>query len=136
MTKTLKMLSVATVLGLTVLGGAATAKPALKDVTYVREGIIVAGMAYELSENCSSVSARLLRGISYLYSLRDHAKELGYSNNEIDAYINDKAEENRLTVIARGRLADKGVIAGQEATYCDVARSEMAAGTVVGNLLR
>lgn len=121
--------------GLSALGGAVAAKPALKDVAYVREGIIAAGMAYELSEKCGSVSARMIRGLNYLYSLRNHAKGLGYTSGEIDAYINDKVEENRLTGIARARLAAKGTVAGQEATYCNVARAEMAAGSTIGNLL-
>ena len=123
-------------LGLSAFGGAAAAKPALKDVTYVREGIITAGMAYELSEKCGNVSARLIRGVNYLYSLRNFAKSLGYTSAEIDAYVDDKAEENRLAAIARARLADKGTVAGQEATYCAVALAEMSAGSAVGNLLR
>lgn len=131
-----KAFALAATLGLVTFSGAAAAKPALKDVAHVREGIITTGMAYELSEKCGSVRARMIRGLNFLYSLRNHARELGYSNAEIDAYINDKAEENRLVAIARTRLANKGAVPGNEASYCAVARSEIAAGSAVGDLLR
>ena len=114
----------------------AHAQTPLKDVAYVRDGIIYVGMAYELSERCDDLSARLFRGISYLNSLRNHARELGYSEAEIDAYVNDDAEKDRLEGIARTALADLGVIEGDEASYCAVGRAQIAANTRVGWLLR
>ena len=114
----------------------AQAQTPLKDVAYVRDGIIYVGMAYELSERCDDLSARLFRGISYLNSLRNHARELGYSEAEIDAYVNDDAEKDRLEGIARTALADLGVIEGDEASYCAVGRAQIAANTRVGWLLR
>ena len=114
----------------------AHAQTPLKDVAHVRDGIIYVGMAYELSERCDDLSARLFRGISYLNSLRNHARELGYSEAEIDAYVNDDAEKDRLEGIARTALADLGVIEGDEASYCAVGRAQIAANTRVGWLLR
>lgn len=116
--------------------GASSAKPALKDVTFVREGIIATGMAFEISKKCGSISPRYFRGVSYLNSLKDHAASLGYSDSEIDAYTNDKAEENRLTVIARSRLSEMGAVTGDEASYCAVGRAEMAKNSAIGRLLR
>jgi len=121
---------------LSVLGGALAAKPALKDVEYVREGIITAGMAIEIGDICPNVSVRLIRGYSFLNSLKSHARSLGYSNDEIDAYTGDKAEEARLKVVARARLAGMGAVSGQPETYCAVGRTEIAAGSQLGRLLR
>ena len=42
-----------------VSAGAASAQTALKDVSYVREGIVNVGMAYEISERCGDLRARL-----------------------------------------------------------------------------
>ena len=72
--------------------GSASAQTALKDVQYIRDGIIHVGMAYQIGESCDSLRARTLRGLGFLNSLRAHASELGYSDDEIDAYVNDKAE--------------------------------------------
>ena len=121
---------------LSVLGGALAAKPALKDVEYVREGIITAGMAIEIGDICPNVSVRLIRGYSFLNGLKAHARSLGYTNDEIDAYTGDDAEEERLKVVARARLADMGAVSGQPETYCTVGRTEIAAGSQLGRLLR
>lgn len=116
--------------------GHLSAQTALKDVAKVRDGIIAVGMAYEISEKCGSINARLFRGLGYLQSLRQHARDLGYTEAEIDAYINDDEEKDRLEAIARGHLATLGVVVGEEATYCAVGREQMAANTRVGWLLR
>ncbi len=126
----------AATLVLVTLGGMSSAKPALKDVAYVREGIIAAGIAYEISEQCGTVSARLFRGISFLNGLKSHARSLGYTEAEIDAYVNDKEEKNRLEAIARDRLSAMGAVNGQAQSYCTVGRSEIAKGSTIGQLLR
>ena len=118
------------------LAGNLSAKPALKDVAHVREGIIAAGIAYEISQQCGDISARLLRGYNYLNSLKDHARDLGYTEAEIDAYVDDDAEKDRHEGIARERLADMGAVTGQAATYCTVGRTEIARGSAIGQLLR
>lgn len=116
--------------------GNLSAQTALKDVAHVREGIIAVGMAVEISDQCGGISPRTLRGINYLRGLQNHARGLGFSQAQIDAYVDDKTEKRRLEGIARGRLADMGVVAGQESTYCAVGRAQISAGTPVGRLLR
>ena len=118
------------------LAGAATAQSALKDEARVRDGIVQVGMAYEISEKCGSLSARTFRGLTYLQELKGYAQERGYSNAEIDAYIDNKQEQRRLEGIARQQLAQLGVVEGQEATYCAAGRDQIARDTRVGWLLR
>jgi len=132
-----RALSIVFVLTLsTASAGLVVAKPALKDVVQVREGLIVAGMAYEVSQKCDGISARLFRGLSFLNSLKKHARDLGYSDAEIDAYVEDNTEKTRLESIARARLASLGVVADQPQSYCLVGQAEIAAGTAIGQLLR
>jgi len=135
MTKTLTIIT-ALSLGIVALAGNLSAQTALKDVAEVRDGIIVVGMAYEISEQCDSISARLFRGVLYLNSLKNRARDLGYSDEEIDAYVNDSDEKRRLEIIAREQLASLGVVQGETSTYCAVGREQIAAQTPVGQLLR
>ncbi|MBU2993810.1 DUF5333 domain-containing protein [Octadecabacter sp. 1_MG-2023] len=116
------------------LSGTASANPG--NVERVTEGLIAAGMAIELDDHCGSVSVRMIRGLNFLQGLKRHLSDLGYSNSEIDQYIDNDAEKDRLEAIARQRLADLGVRRSDPSTYCTVARSQMAAGTQVGQLLR
>ena len=121
-------------LGLALAATSVTANPAT--VSRVTEGLIAAGMAIELDDNCGDVKVRLIRGLNFLQGLKNHLSDLGYSNAEIDAYIDNRTEKDRLEGIARGRLADLGVVVGEPATYCAVAREQMAQGTQIGQLLR
>ena len=135
MTKSRAMIA-ALCIGLAGIAAPVAAQTPLKDQPSVRNGIIYVGMAYELSQKCSSLHARTFRGIGYLQSLKNTASELGYSDAEIDAYVNDRSEKRRLEGIARAQLEALGVVEGQEATYCEVGRAQIAADTRVGWLLR
>lgn len=135
MTKTRAILA-ALSLGLVTLAGGLSAQTALKDQPSVRDGIIYVGMAYEISQKCDSISARTFRGIGYLQSLKNQARNLGYSDADIDAYVNDRAEKKRLEGIARAQLAALGVVEDDPASYCAVGRAQIAEGTRVGWLLR
>lgn len=128
--------TVAMVVGFAVIAGATAARPALRDVEHIREGLISAGIAIEVAVKCSAIDVRLLRGIGFLNGLKSHAQQLGYSKAEIDAYIADKVEKKRLEDIARGRLREKGAVEGQDDTYCAVGRAEIASSTQIGRLLR
>ena len=119
-----------------VLATPAAAQQKLSEVGYVTEGLIAVGIAYEISEVCDGISPRTLRGFAYLNQLRNHAKGLGFSSAEIDAYTDDREEKNRLEAIARKRLADMGAPRGDEAAHCAVGRAEIAKGSTIGYLLR
>lgn len=118
------------------LAGNLSAQSSLRDEPAVRDGIIQVGIAYEIAQQCVSIQARTLRGISYLQSLRTTARELGYNDDEIDAYIDDRSEKRRLEQMARVQLADLGAVEGQPATYCAVGNAQIAAQTRIGWLLR
>ena len=129
-------LILAATMAVVMAAGNLSAKPALRDVAHITEGLIAVGIAYEISQECESLDARFFRGISFLNGLKSHARGLGYSDAEIDAYTDDKQEQNRLEGIARTRLFSLGAIAGQPETYCAVGRAEIAAETPIGRLLR
>ena len=126
----------ALLLGFIVVAGATAAKPALRDVTRITEGLIDTAIAYEIGDKCDTLDARLVAGVNFLYGLRAYAVELGYTDPEIDAYVEDRAEQQRLESIARSRLRDKGAVDGQWDTYCAVGRQEIAANSQIGRLLR
>ena len=119
----------------TALTGTARAE-GLKDEAEIRDALLVVGMAYEISQKCESIDARTVTGIRTLLNLKSRARELGYSNAEIDAYIDDKAEKKRLEGIARGQLVQLGVVAEEPETFCTVGRDQIAKGTGIGRLLR
>ena len=106
------------------------------DVPEVVERLLVVGMADELREECSDVSARMIRAIAYLRGTAQVALDAGFTRAEVEAYVEDDAEKARLQSIASDRLRALGAVPGDEATYCAVARAQIEQGTAVGALLR
>ena len=116
-----------------------TTTPALADIRNeadIRERILVVGEAEALVKGCSRVKERRMVGIQFLMATARMAMAKGYSRAEIEAYVEDDAEKERLRAIARDRVAAKGAVRGDEASHCRLARAEMARGSDVGRLLR
>lgn len=113
----------------------AQALPPLSEVEVVTEGLIQTALAYEVDRVCDELDGRRLQGIAFLWSLHGEARSLGYSRAEIEAYVEDDAEKDRLEAVARERLAALGAVEGQPATFCEVGRRLMAEGTPAGRLL-
>ena len=120
----------------TLAATAASAQQSLRNVSYVTEGLIAVGIAFELSEVCPDIDARTLRGLSYLNQLRSHAKGLGFTNDQIDEFRKDDVEKDRLEAIARQRLVNMGATPGDVASHCAVGRAEIAKESTIGYLLR
>jgi len=120
-------------LGLPMPGSAAGS---LAEEAVVTEGLIATAIAYEIGRRCDSLHPRMLAGIAFLNRLKSYAAGQGYTAAQIDAYVDDDAEQDRLEAIARARLAEKGGVVGDWATYCAVGRAEMAVGSQIGQLLR
>lgn len=118
------------------LASAANAQVPLAQQTEISEGLIAAAIAYEIGDKCDSLDARILRGIAFLNGLRDRAGELGYTDAEIEAYMDDRAEKRRLEAEARARLAAMGGVVDAWETYCAVGEAEIAAQSQIGRLLR
>ncbi|WP_123643386.1 DUF5333 family protein [Histidinibacterium lentulum] len=115
---------------------AALAQAGLEAEPAIREGLIAVGIAVEISDRCDRIEARRLKGIAYLNALRGEARRLGYSEAEIEAFLDDDAAADRLEAEARARLAAMGAVRGDDASHCRVGAAEIAAGSVIGQFLR
>lgn len=116
-------------------GALAQGLPPLGEVEVVTEGLIQTAIAYEIDRVCDELDGRRLQGIAFLWSLHSEARRLGYSRQEIETFIDDDEEKDRLERIARQRLRDMGAVRGQPETYCAVGRTEIARGSQAGRLL-
>ena len=102
----------------------------------LNEGLIAISMANVIRETCRSISARMLTAWFYIKTLETEAQSLGYSAQEVTAFVKDPMEKKRVLSIAQERLADHGVIPEQPATYCTLGLAEIEAGSAIGKLLK
>ncbi|MCV6593414.1 MAG: DUF5333 domain-containing protein [Silicimonas sp.] len=94
------------------------------------------GLADELRKNCDHIDARLIRAYRYIKSIESYARKAGYSEAQIDQFIDNKKEKERLRARIRADLARRGASPKTPEGYCTVGREEIAKGSAAGRLLR
>lgn len=112
------------------------AKPPLRDVAEIDNGILAVAIADELRKTCDDLSARMIRAYSTLEGLKSRAKNLGYTSEEIEDYVTSKAEKKRMRAKGEAYLKSQGVTVGDAAGYCALGRTEIANNSAIGRLLR
>ena len=102
----------------------------------LNEGLIAISMANVIRKTCPSISALMLKAWLKVKSLEAEARSLGYTAQEVSAFVKDPMEKKRVLSVAQERLADHGVIPNQPATYCTLGLAEIEAGSAIGKLLK
>ena len=121
---------------LSLSAGALSAKPHLRDVPEVDGTILAIGIADEIRKNFTEISARMLTALAVIQRVGKHARALGYSEEEIDAYRKSDAEKDRLKAKRDTYLKQGGAAAGSADGYCALGRVEIEKGGQIGALLR
>lgn len=114
---------------------AAALAPLHENPTVVR-GFYNIGLADEVRKNCDQIEARLFRAYSYIKSIERFARQAGYSTSDIDEFVDNKAEKEKLRARIRADLAQRGASPNTPEGYCTVGREEIAKGSAAGRLLR
>ncbi len=129
------VLSVAALL-IALPAGAAVAKPPLREVPEIADGIFTIVVANEIRRKCDDIDARLIKGIFAIRRLKGRANDLGYSDKEIRAVLDSKAEKARM--IARGKtyMASLGLDYDTPGDLCRLGRLEIQNNSAIGALLR
>ncbi|KIC47616.1 hypothetical protein RA28_05125 [Ruegeria sp. ANG-S4] len=130
------MVKALTLFGALMVPAIADAKPPLRDVKEIDNELYYIAIANEISEYCPSISGRRLKAISVMWGLRSKANELGYSDNEIRAYVESDAEKDRMRAKGEAYLAKNGVSYKKPDTFCTLGRQEIQRNSAIGVYLR
>lgn len=128
--KTLVLLSVLT------LPNFAEAKPPLREVKEIDNELYYIAIANEISEYCPSISGRRLKAIGVMWGLKSKANNLGYSDDEIRAYVDSDAEKDRMRAKGEAFLAQNGVSYENPNSFCTLGRKEIERNSAIGVYLR
>jgi hypothetical protein len=126
----------AVVVALATPASAATDRPELGENQPLNDTLLAILVADEIRKQCDSLSGRVLKGIGMLWGIVQDAKELGYNDDEINAYRN--SDEAKAVLRARGdaMMAEQNVTYDDPETFCRWGRVEIANETLIGSLLR
>lgn len=108
----------------------------LNKEAHINEALTAGRVADVIRNECSSISAKMFVVLAELSALEDYAREKGYSEAEVKAFLKNPTEKARIKAAAKDYLAKAGAKAGDEESYCKVGRDEIAKGSLAGSLLR
>lgn len=118
------------------LSTSADARVALKDDAKIENGLTLFAIGDRLDETCTDISVREFKTKAYALSLFNHARGLGYSASEIDAYLDSDTDKQRIKSRAASYLKSKGADMNNPASICAVGKKEVVDQTSVGRYLR
>lgn len=114
---------------------AAALQPIHKDPTIVN-GFYMIGLADIVQEQCDTIEPRIFRAIGKIRSLDRYARKVGYTSEQIDELVDNKAEKEKLRQRIREDIAKRGATPETPEGYCTVGLEEIAKGSAAGRLLK
>lgn len=134
----LKCLGLAAALSAGLAAGVAAAQnpPPLNQEPHINGSLLAAAVGEIIVKKCDSISPRYLVVFSKAKALERYARNLGFGEAEIEAFLDDKAEERRIRKAAHAYLAAQGVVKDDNESYCAAGRAEIEKGTLTGSLMR
>lgn len=112
------------------------AKPHLRDVAEIDDNMLWVALAIEISDECEEIKPRTLKGLAFLNGLRNRAKGLGYSRDEIKAYVDSRTEKDRIRGRGEAYVKSKGFDPALSGDLCSLGHAEIAARSQIGVLLK
>lgn len=127
-------------LGAAAITAAALAAPAaalepLSQERYINDRLIAARIADRIRRECPSIDGRLVYAYSQARALERYALDKGYTRQQVEAFLDDKAEKKRIYAVAEDYMARNGVKKGDAQSFCRLGMQEIAKRTVTGSLL-
>lgn len=116
--------------------GQAEAKPPLRDVAAIDDALYQVALANLVRKRCETIDGRVFKGIALLRDLNRQARDMGYSQSEIDAYTESDAEKDRMKARAAAMFAERGIDPDNPDDLCRYGQEEIAANSPVGALLK
>ncbi|MCY4290685.1 MAG: DUF5333 domain-containing protein [Roseovarius sp.] len=129
----------ATAFALVFASSAALAGPSragLAEETYINNGLFVISVANKIRKSCEDIAARRVKALNFIFHLKDVAMEMGYTRAEIEAYIENEEEKQKMRERRNAYFTSKGANVEDRESLCKVGREEIARKSPAGKLLR
>ena len=110
---------------------------ALRSHEGISRGLLNAQILALITRECDSLEPppRLIRN-AYFLGLYNQARRLGFSRAQIEAFVEDEAEQARVEQEARSYIRSTGADPDNAQSVCALGRAEMRARTEIGRRLR
>jgi hypothetical protein len=117
-----------------------TAMPAaalepLSQEKYINDRLIAARIADRVRRECPTLNARMIYAYSQARGLESYARKKGYSQEQIDTFLDSKEDKARIYATAEDYLTRNGAKPGDPDSFCRIGQQEIARKTIIGSLL-
>lgn len=113
----------------------AASAASLSQETDINHALFEIAVANEIRKECESINARIFTALSRMRALKDAARKRGYSDAEIDAYVDDKAEKQKMRARRDAYIRAHGAEPDHGPSLCVLGQSEIAKRSRIGTLL-
>jgi hypothetical protein len=113
----------------------AASAASLSQETDINDALFEIAVANEIRKECDSISPRIFTAIGRMNALKSEARRRGYSDAEIDAYVNDKAEKQKMRARRNEYIRAQGAVPDDGPSLCALGESEIAKQSRIGALL-
>ena len=110
-------------------------KVPLPEEAHINQQLIAAQAGDILRNTCPAAHARFFVVWDKMIQLQNYARQAGYTEGEVKAFLKDPVQKARVKAAAEAYLAKAGVRPGDVESYCQVARDEVAKGTLLGQII-
>ncbi|MCA0045267.1 DUF5333 domain-containing protein [Celeribacter litoreus] len=123
---------------LAMMSGAAAAAelPPLREQKAIDTNMLWAGLAIETSDQCPTLDLRTFKGLTFLWGVKTDASDLGYTDDQIRAYVESDAEKDRIRALGTKYIADAGFDPSTPEGLCAFGEAEIARGSIIGSFLK
>lgn len=109
----------------------------LRTTPSIYNGLFTAALIKHVTDTCPAIEPPgKVRRVTYFLGLYNQARGLGFSRDQIEAFVEDKSEQDRLRGIVESHLTRAGVDPRSETQVCAYARTQIAERTALGRQLR
>ncbi|SEK36544.1 hypothetical protein SAMN05443999_101289 [Roseovarius azorensis] len=129
------ILSLAMGLVLSATAASATAGSLAREAD-INQGLFYVSVANKIRKGCDAIAPRTFTAIRYLEALKAEARARGYSEAEIDEYINDKDEKALMRERRDAYIRANGAEPEGGPGLCRLGSREIAEQSQIGKLLR
>lgn len=119
---------------------AASGLPAIAQVPlaqekYVNDRLIAARIADRIRRECPSYGARMVYAFNQARALKRYALDKGYSEEQIDTFLDSREDRRRIYAVAEEYLTAKGAKDGDPQSFCTVGQQEFASNSYIATFL-
>lgn len=133
--KMLKATIAAALAAATLVATPALALEPLAQEKYINDRLIAARIADRIRRECPSYNARMVYAFNQARALKRYAQSKGYTNQQIDTFLDSKEDKRRIYGVAEDYLRRKGARAGNAESFCAVGREEFKNNSYVATFL-